>query len=246
MDTTGTLVLVGFLLLVVVSLLLFGWMGNLVIQAGGREEKKQRQTAHSLGFSPVKASPKLTAEIVELYRRPGSSKYFLGNVSRRMIPDGEMYLFDLLDFSGEGIDCMEHQSVAIVSPYLKMPSFTLFPKADQKYYMLSKLSNKVQEWWMSFVGAPVEFPEYPEFDACYLLTSKESSDWVRGFFDQNLVNYFSHVQKFRLHAAGNIFTFSEKGINFYSNDQSVMSQRVNHALNIFRLMQKPSETQIVT
>jgi hypothetical protein len=200
-------------------------------------EKKQ-QIAQSLSFSPIEADPKLTGEIAELYRRPGSqTKYELRNVSRRVIPDGEIFLFDLVDTSGEDDNWAERQSVAIVSPYLKMPPFTLFPKADQKY-ALSGLANKVLEWGMSFVGTPLDFSEYPEFDARYIVTSNESTDWVRGFFDQSLAQYFSHTQMFTLHAAGNIFTFSEMGANFDTNDQSVMSQRVNHALDIFRLLQK--------
>jgi hypothetical protein len=231
MDITGTLVIVGFLLF-------FGWMLYFAIQSSRKDVEKKQQIAQSLSFSPVEADPKLTGEIAELYRRPGSqTKYELRNVSRRMIPDGEIYLFDLVDTSGEDDSWAEKQAVAIVSPYLKMPPFNLFPKADQKY-ALSGLANKVLEWGMSFVGTPLDFPEYPEFDARYIVTSNESTDWVRGFFDQNLAHYFSRTQMFTLHAAGNIFTFSEMGANFDTSDQGVMSQRVNHALDIFRLLQK--------
>jgi len=231
MDITGTLVIVGFLAF-------FGWMLYFAIQSSRKDVEKKQQIAQSLSFSPVEADPKLTGEIAELYRRPGSqTKYELRNVSRRMIPDGEIYLFDLVDTSGDDDSWAEKQAVAIVSPYLKMPPFTLFPKADQKY-AISGLANKVLEWGMSFVGTPLDFPEYPEFDARYIVTSNESTDWVRGFFDQNLAHYFSRTQMFTLHAAGNIFTFSEMGANFDTSDQGVMSQRVNHALDIFRLLQK--------
>jgi len=231
MDITGTLVIVGFLAF-------FGWMLYFAIQSSRKDVEKKQQIAQSLSFSPVEADPKLTGEIAELYRRPGSqTKYELRNVSRKLIPDGEIYLFDLVDTSGEDDSWAEKQAVAIVSPYLKMPPFTLFPKADQKY-AISGLANKVLEWGMSFVGTPLDFPEYPEFDARYIVTSNESTDWVHGFFDQSLAQYFSRTQMFTLHAAGNIFTFSEMGANFDTSDQGVMSQRVNHALDIFRLLQK--------
>jgi hypothetical protein len=231
MDITGTLVLVGFLVF-------FGWILYFAIQSSRKDVERKQQISQSLSFSPVEADPKLTGEISELYRRPGSqTKYELRNVSRRMIPDGEMYLFDLVDTSGDDDNWTERQSVAIVSPYLKIPPFNLFPKADQKY-ALSGLANKVLEWGMSFVGTPLDFPEYPEFDARYIVTSNESTDWVRGFFDQSLAQYFSRTQMFMLHASGNIFTFSEMGTNFDTSDQGVMSQRVNRALDIFRLLQK--------
>jgi len=207
MDITGTLVLVGFLVF-------FGWILYFAIQSSRKDVEKKQQISQSLSFSPVEADPKLTGEISELYRRPGSqTKYELRNVSRRMIPDGEMYLFDLVDTSGDDDNWTERQSVAIVSPYLKIPPFNLFPKADQKY-ALSGLANKVLEWGMSFVGTPLDFPEYPEFDARYIVTSNESSDWVRGFFDQNLAQYFSRTQMFMLHAAGNIFYFFRNGNKF--------------------------------
>jgi len=231
MDIIGILVLLCFLLF-------FGGMLYFAIQSSRKDVEKKQQSARSLGFSPVESNPKLTAEIAELYRRPKAhTNYEVRNVSRKVIPDGEMYLFDLVDTSGKDDSWLEYQSVAIVSPYLKMPPFTLFPKADKKY-ALSGLANKVLEWGMSFVGTPVDFPEYPEFDARYILTSEEGSDWVRGFFDQSLAHYFSHTQMFTLHAGGSIFTFSEMGTNFNTGDQSVMSQRVNHALDIFRLLQK--------
>jgi hypothetical protein len=231
MDATGALVLVGFLLF-------FGGMVYFAIQSSRKEVEKKQQLAQSLGFSPVEADPKLTDKIAELYRRPGlQTKYELRNVSRRMIPDGEVYLFDLVDTSGDDDNWTERQAVAIVSPYLKMPPFNLFPKADQKY-ALSGLANKVLEWGMSFVGTPLDFPEYPEFDARYILTSNEGSDWVRGFIDQDLAGYLSRAQMLMLHAADNIFTLSEMGTNFEANDQGVMSQRINRALDLFRLLQK--------
>ena len=231
MDILGVLVLVGFVLF-------FVGMLYFAIQINRKEVEKKQQTAQSLGFSPVTADPKLTAEIAELYRRPNAhTTYEMRNVSRKVIPDGEIYLFDLVDTYGSDDSWLERQAVAIVSPYLKIPPFTLFPKADQKY-ALGGLANKVLEWGMSFVGTPLDFPEYPEFDARYILSSEEGTDWVRGFFDQRLAQYFSHTQMFKLHAGGNVFTFSEMGANFDANDQNVMSQRVNHALDIFRLMQK--------
>ena len=231
MDIIGDLVLLGFLLF-------FGGMIYFTIQSSRKDVEIKQQTAQSLSFSPIQADPKLTGEIAKLYRRPRShANYEIRNVSRRVIPDGEMYLFDLVDTSGEDDSWLERQAVAIVSPYLNMPPFVLFPKTDQKY-MLSGLVNKVLEWGMSFVGTPVEFSDYPEFNARYILASEESTDWIRGFFDQDMAQYFSRTQMFTLHAAGNIFTFSEMGTNFDTRDQGIMSQRVNHALDIFRLLQK--------
>jgi hypothetical protein len=231
MEITGVLILFAFLLF-------FGGMLYFAIQSSRKEVQKKQQIAQYLGFSPFEADPKLTNEISELYRHPGAqARHELRNVFRRVMPDGEIYLFDLVNTSGKNDSWMERQAVAIVSQHLKMPTFTLFPKADQKY-ALGGLANKVLEWGMSFVGSPLAFPEYPEFDARYILTSEDGADWVRGFFDQSLAQYFSRMQMITLHASGNLFTFSEMGTSFDTSDQGMMSQRVNRALEIFRLLQK--------
>ena len=231
MDAAGALVLIGFLLF-------FGGMVYFAIRSSRKEVEKKQQVARSLGFSPLEADPKLAAKIADLYRRPGAqTKYELRNVSRKIIPDGEAYLFDLVDTSGDDDSWTERQAVAIVSPGLKLPPFNLFPKSDPKY-ALSGLANKVLEWGMSFIGTPLDFPEYPEFDARCILTSDEGTDWVRSVIDPDLAGYLSRAQMLMLHAAENIFTLSEMGTSLDSNDQSVMSQRVNRALDIFRLLQK--------
>jgi hypothetical protein len=231
MDITGVIVLLGFLLF-------FGGMLYFAITSTRKEAEQKKENAQSLGFSPVEADSKLTDEISALYRRPGTqTRYELRNISRRVISDGEMVLFDLVDTSGEDDSWTEKQAVAIISPHLNMPPFNLFPKADQKY-AISGLANKVLEWGMSFMGSQVDFPEYPEFASRYIVTSNEATDWVRGFFDQHLASYFSRTKMFMVHAAGNIFTFSEMGTRLDGGDPSVISQRVNNALDVFRALQK--------
>lgn len=231
MDIIGVLVLLGFLAF-------FGGMVYFAISTIRREAEQKKQISQSLGFSPVEVDVSLTEKIAALYRRPGAqTRYELRNLSRRVTPDGEMYLFDLVDTSGEDDSWVETQAVAIISPYLNMPPFSLFPKADQKY-AISGLANKVLEWGMSFVRTPVDFSDSPEFDARYVVASDESSDWVRGFFDQRLTDYFSRTQNFMLQASGDIFTFAEMGMRLKVSEEGVLSQRVNRALEIFRALQK--------
>jgi hypothetical protein len=231
MDITGSLVVLGFLLF-------FGFVVYLAVTTSRKEKEKRAQVAAALGFSPLEDVFALAAKIFPLYRRSWSSnKFELRNVFRKTIPDGEMFLFDLMDTSGEDDSITEQQAVAILSPYLKLPQFAFFPKADSKY-ALSGIANKVVEWGMSKMGTVIAFPEYPEFSARYVVTSEDDPSLARGFFDERLVLYFSRTQMYMLRGAGDLFAFAEMDTKFKAGEQENVNRKINRAMEIFRVLQK--------
>jgi len=138
MDLTAVLFLVGFLFV-------FSWMFYMLFQSNRKEKETKQQVAQSLGFSPIEPDTNLTEKICNLYRRTWTNKsYELRHVARRVIPEGEMFLFDLLDASTEDYSPIERQAVAVISPALNFPPFTLFPRASQQY-ALSNLANRMVE-----------------------------------------------------------------------------------------------------
>ncbi len=164
MDLTAVLVLIG-------SLFVFGWMFYMLFQSSRKEKEIKQQVAQSLGFSPIEPDANLTEKICNLYRRTWTNKsYELRHVARRVIPEGEMFLFDLLDASTEDYSPIERQAVAVISPALNLPPFTLFPKASQQY-ALSDLANRIVEWGMSKIGEPVAFPRFPALTERYVIAS---------------------------------------------------------------------------
>lgn len=224
-------------LLVVAFLLLFGIIIFVTIRQSQKELKEKQAFAQSLGFAPHPVDEKLTLKISRLYQRPGAKTQFqLRNVFHKPLLDGDMFLFDLVNTSGEDDSWTERQAVAICSSTLNLPAFMLYPKADPKY-ALSGLANKVLEWGFSFVGKPVAFPEYPALNARYLLSSNEP-DLLRPFFDARLAEYFAQTQMYMLHAQGEIFTFSEMDPQFNTLDQGSMHRRIQRALELFRQLQK--------
>jgi hypothetical protein len=223
------------ILFLIVFLSIFSGIIYLAIRASSNDQKAKQELASTLGFTPTEAHAALLAKISRLYQR-GKNKYEMRNVFHKKLPDGEMYLFDLVETSGEDDSWTETQAVAVISSYLKLPHFTLFPKADQKY-ALSGVANKILEWGMSFVGKPIPFPEFPAFNDKYVVTSNES-DLARIYLDENLLRYFSQTQMYMLHAMGDIFTFNEMDPKFGKMDQESMSRRINRAMEIFRVLQK--------
>ncbi len=230
MDPWGALILVGFFLV-------FGLFAFAAFYSSRKEKENKRRVWQQLGFSAIEADANLAEKISSLYQREGvSNRYELRNFSRKAILDGEMYLFDLVENSGEGDSWIERQAVAIVSPYLNLPQFVFFPKVDEKY-TLSGIANRVVEWGMSKIGSPVAIPEFPDLDSCYIVTSNDA-EAVRGFLDEPLAHYFARTQMVMIHAAGDIFTFSELNLNFKTGDLESITQRVDHAMDVFRLFLK--------
>lgn len=230
MDLTATLFLFGFLAI-------FGLIVYMTMQSNRKAKETRQQIAQSLGFSPFEAGGDLTGKISSLYHRPWSkNSYQLRHVFRRLIPDGEMYLFDLVDTSGEDESWTERQAVAIISPSLNLPPFSLFPKAAQKY-ALSGLTNRIVEWGMSKIGEPVAFAQFPALAERYMITSQDS-DGLRLFMDEPLARFFGQTEMYMLHTSRDVFTFAEMNPKFNTGDLESMTRRINRALEIFRALQK--------
>jgi len=230
MDLTAALFLISFLAV-------FGWIIYISVQSGRKDKETKQQVAQSLGFFLIEADAALTEKISRLYFRSWSkNNYQLRHVSQRILPDAEMYLFDLVDISGEDDSWTERQAVAVVSTSLKLPPFAFFPKADQKF-ALSGLANLVVEWGLSKIGDPVAFPEYPALADRYVVTSQDSIR-MRQFLDEPLARFFSQTEMYMLHAAGDMFTFAEMDPKFNTADLESMTRRTDRALEIFRALQK--------
>jgi len=230
MDLTAILFLIGFIVV-------FGWFLYTFTQSSRKEKETKQLLTQSLGFSSFEADRSLAGKISSLYQRPGSkNNYQLRHVSRRLIPDGTMFLFDLVDRSGNDDSWVERQAVAIISPSLKLPPFALFPKSNPKY-ALSGLANQVVEWGMSKIGEPVAFPQYPALGERYVITSRDP-EGLRVFMDESLARFFGQTEMYTIHAAGDMFTFAEMDPNFKTADIQSMTRRVNRAMEIFHALQK--------
>lgn len=226
-----TLVIVLLILLVFTGLLVFS------ITSSRRAKEARAQMAQTLGMTPVEPDESLLAQISALYQTPGNKpRHSLHNVSRRTLPDGELFLFDLVDRDGESDSWIERQAVAIRSRTLRLPPFQIYPKVDASQYALGGLANAIVEWGASKVGTPVNFPEFPAFQARYVITSADP-EAARRFLDEEKARYFAKTEYFGLRAGGNLFTFAEIEPGFKLNDPAHITRRIQRALEIYRLFQ---------
>jgi len=225
------------ILALLLILLVFAGMVIFSITTTRRAKEAKAQMAQTLGMTPVEPDPTLLAQISALYRTPGTTpRYSLHTVTHRNLPDGELFLFDLVDRDIESDSWIEHQAVEIRSHTLRLPPFQLYPKVDAAKYALGGLANAIVEWGVSKVGTPVPFPEYPDFQTRYAVTSTDP-EAARRFFAEDKARYFANTENYALRASGSLFTFAEIELGFKLNDPAQMTRRINRALEIYRLFQ---------
>ncbi len=218
-------------------LLVFAGMVIFSITVTRRAKEAKAQMAQTLGMTPVEPDPTLLAQISALYRTPGNTpRYSLHSVTRRSLPGGELFLFDLVDRDIESDSWIERQAVAVRSNTLRLPPFQLYPKVDASKYALGGLANAIVAWGVSKIGTSVQFPEFPAFQGRYIVTSTDP-EAARRFFDEDKARYFANTEYFGLRGGGNLFTFAEIEPGSKNNDSSLITRRINRALEIYRLFQ---------
>jgi hypothetical protein len=229
MDNPSLFIFLGFLLIFVAVV-------YLLIVSNRRNRDKKRQIAQSLGFTPIEPDAVLTMCISQLYQRGETTQtHELRNVLRKVLPDGEMILFDLVETSGNDDSYPEQQAVAVISHYLNLPPFMIFPKADTDG-VVTNLANKVLEWFISKVGTPLEFPEVPEFQERYLLTSSDEAS-TRRFLNESILRRLAQTRLLVIHAGGDVFSLSHFDTSGNTFSHEKLSETVKQAMDIYMIFQ---------
>lgn len=229
MPPVGALIIIAFLVIFAGTI---AW----IVALNRSTQARQQETAHTLGFQPIEPSEELVEQISGVYRRHRPQvEYRLENVYQRRMPDGDMFLFDLVDAAGEDGNQSEQQSLAVVSPGLNLPHFLLFPRASFTG-LAGSLANRLLEWAASQAGEQIEFPDAPGFGERYLLTSLEPEQ-VRSFFHPSLLQQLAQTRQGAVQAWGQVFIYSQIAFNQQPTSQESLSQRVNEARNILRILQ---------
>lgn len=231
MDTIPLLIVLGFLAV-------FALIVYMAINTSRSDRENKRRLAQALGFTPVEPDQPLTEKIDRLYRIGTRGKNFqLQQVFRRRLPDGDVYLLDVIEQSGDDNSIFDQQAVAVVSSCLDLPAFTIYPKVDAEKYKLGTFANNIIRWASNFLGEPVDFPEYSEFDKKYIVSSPDPEP-VRRYFDAILAQTLAQMNMIHVHADGDAFVFSPINTQLKKLDQNILSERINQGLNLFRILQK--------
>jgi hypothetical protein len=219
-------------LVVLAMLFIFGVVIYLMINSSRRASEKKRQISGSLGFNTLEADAELLERISHLYRRGDRKRTFeLRDVSRKSMPDGELVIFDLVETSGEDDSYPEQQAVAVISDHLDLPEFLIFPKAGTEG-AAADLANRLLGWVLSKFDTPVEFPEVPEFQRRYIVTSPEPEN-TRRFLSQTVLRRLAQISYLTIHAYGNIFILNSIERAGKPHTYDAVSERVKQALDVY-------------
>ncbi len=212
----------------------------LMVRSERKDRRAKRQIGQALGLAPAEPDPQFVRRLSQLYqglRADGAGndmdKYEFRNMSVGKLPEGEVFLFDLIDVSGGESSRTENQAVAIVSPRLNLPPFAIFPKADIEG-TLPNLANKVLGWVVSKCGGPVEFSQVPEFGQRYLVSSRDP-EAVRRFLDDGRFRRLANTRLLSIQAGGDIFTLSRVDTFAESATQESMRERVDQARTLLSI-----------
>ena len=227
METLAPLLTLGIIIL-------FGILVVFLIRMEKAEKSRKSQQALNIGFTPIEPDQSLLVRISQLYQtKKGITSFELRNVSHKGIPDGEMYLFDLVNTSGEEDSVVEEQAVAVFSQYLDLPEFTIFPQLDIKGTG-GRIVKSLLSWVVSKAGDPVDFSDHPRFQQRYLVSSGDSQE-TRNFLDDRKLHLLAKVRLLCIHAGGDIFVLStfDQAVNPRNNES--ISKRISKALDVYQI-----------
>lgn len=222
-------------LLVLIIIIFFGVLVFFLIRAEKAEKSRKSQLAQGLGFEPVEPDKILVERIGQLYENKWGDKHHfeLRNVFRKQIPDGEMYLFDLVNTGGDEESYTEDQAIAVLSRYLKMPEFIIIPQVNLEGFG-GKFANSLLQWVVSKAGNPVDFQDHPKFQQRYLVSSHDEQG-TRQFLDDRRLHLLAQARSLGIHASGDLFVLSKVDqVSQPRSDKSV-SERVSQAMDVYQI-----------
>ena len=209
---------------------LFAGIVYLMIRAAKKDRAWKAEMARSLGFQPIeKPDQALTGRIIALHRHGKNSSFSLHNVFVRNTPEGQLYLYDLDDNSGEDSSLIARMGVAIVTPGRELPRFIIFPRINMDS-KLASFANRAIEWLASRSMEKVVMDDCPDFEQRYMVTADDAFR-VKETLNTDLINLLVNSSEFwMINAAGDALSVST-GITSASGQQ-VTAEAIHHRIDL--------------
>ncbi len=184
-----------------------------------RENRKAIATktarATELGFQPVpRPDPRLEKCILDLYRRTANQRLDLRRVFHRSSFDGDLYLFDIEDPTGEGTTEIVSSAVAVVSPGASLPFFMIHPRLTGNGLAV-RIANRILDWTANLrYQKTVLFSGVPQFDDCFIVTKPADAPEMplRDLLSPDLRHLLSGLQAVQINGGGEVLALSSSAL----------------------------------
>lgn len=177
-----------------------------------REQEHREETLFRLGYTPVTPAPQQLVDRIAGLRRPGSQKVELQRAFRRPIAGGEIYVFDLVDAGGDETSSIADGAVAIVSPVLDLPRFTIVPHFDfggRASGMLMQLAERAISWAAARSGLEeISFEGDLEFNAAFITLAEDPEATTAFLTGQRRTELLQMERRYVIDAEGNTLMMS--------------------------------------
>lgn len=226
-------VVLGLAIIGAFALLLFASLRGARLAA-----EKKKDSATLLGLRHLSTpDPGLLQRIAPLLHRTSTTGLELRNVYQRKLPDGELYLFDLWDTSGESSSSVCDSAFAFFSPGMALPRLSLLPRLDATG-KLAGLANRFIGWAASKSLPHIDFDGPFDFVQNYLVFGLDEPA-VRSFLDEILRSRLAHLKGVSIETEGGLIIVSDafRRITNPAGQPTELSSEMDRALSVFHMIQ---------
>ena len=225
------------LLIVAIIIGIFGLAVFGMITSEKKRLARKKESILALGFQAIdNPDPSLLTHLIALYTKRESQKLALRNFYQRRESESLLYLYEVWNESSGDNDLQEEWGLAMASPYLNLPRFTLIPKIDMTG-RLASLVNRLLEKVTVQGNVKVEFTDHQQFSSRYLVTGKDESA-VRQLFSDRLLKRLSDTSYLQADGDQNFLTFSKYDLKRAKQKGKMedLANRLEEARSFFKLM----------
>lgn len=179
----------------------------------------------------------LLRKVIRLHQRQAHQSIEFRNLFQKGEPDATFYLFDLQDNSGDSSDLTAEGVIAVLSPLLKLPRFSIFPKVDMQG-KFAELANRFLTWAIARSATHIPFEANPHFERRYMVCGEDERA-VRHFLSDYHLSRLSRGEYWQIEAEGDLFTLSK--VDFSSgmkNRETDLRERLREARMLFDLFRE--------
>ncbi len=221
-------------------------MGLIVYQmfnAGKKRQRHKNETRAAHGFHLVDLpEAELVQRLISLHQKREHQRLGIKDLAVRNESDFRFYTYDILDTSGNDSHRHEEWVLAILSPYLKLPRFTLIPKIDMPG-KLASLANHFLEKLTVKHAHKINFDSHEQFSRRYMVTGNNDED-IRRLFNEQVLNHLSNTIFWLVEGDGDLLTFSRFQFNRQGNKNRMenLGEKINEGRSLFNMMVQASQS----